>query len=114
MSEQPRKGFVCVCCGNCCRWGGVVHLQDGEILAIAENLHLSPLEFTEQYTELSDDRKGLVLKNQSDGRCCFLGEDNRCRIQEAKPFQCSSFPYAWKPTSEQETLCHGYWEDVEC
>ena len=92
-----------------------MNLRDEEIVIVAMYLGLTPQEFTEKYTELADDRKGLVLKSFPDGRCCFQGEDNLCAIQEVKPFQCSSFPYAWQPTPEQEKMCHGYWvEDEEC
>lgn len=36
-------------------------------------------------------KAGNMYPAQPEGQCIFLTDDNRCRIHEAKPFQCFSF-----------------------
>ena len=105
------KKFHCQCCGNCCRWPGVVRLAEGESERIASALSISVEEFTERYTDLAPDRRGLVLKCHPDGACCFLTQDNLCMVNAVKPVQCASFPYTWQPTPEQAPLCAGFWSE---
>lgn len=62
---------------------------------MAGYLGLEEGEFTEKFTDLHPDRRGLVLKNQPDGACVFLEGRNVCRVQLAKPHQCGGFPNRW-------------------
>ena len=88
--------FTCRRCGACCRGPGDVILAAGEAERIAARLNLAVHVFTERYTRLLDDRRGLSLTERPDGACIFLQDDNRCLIQEAKPQQCRGFPHAWR------------------
>ena len=94
------RRFVCACCGNCCRWDGVVYAKEEEFPAIAEYLGITVEELIDKYTRLSDDRKGLVYCCKSDNSCIFLDSNNLCSINPVKPKQCSTFPYDWKVSSE--------------
>ena len=105
--------FHCKCCGNCCRWDGVVHYVPEEGRRIAEYLGISEYDMIQKYTRLSDDRKELVLADKEDGGCVFLTEDNLCSINPVKPHQCSSYPYEWDVPPEYKALCPGYWEETE-
>jgi len=61
--------------------------------------------FTEQFTRLRDDRRGLSLKDLPDGSCIFLeGALAACHIQAAKPRQCRDFPLQWK-YQDLEAIC---------
>ncbi len=109
-------GFVCKRCGNCCRWSGYVRMSGAELAAAAACLGLPVEEFTARYTRLTADRRNLSLTENSDGSCVFLeyGTDGlpACRIQEAKPYQCRSFPSVWNfPGWEKE--CAGGSEELE-
>jgi len=107
------KTFKCSCCGACCRWPGVVYVREKEMPAIAAHLGISVQELIDRYTRLSDDRTGLVYKDNADGSCIFLTEDNLCRIHAVKPEQCRTFPYDWNVPEDMRKLCHGTWlEDV--
>jgi Fe-S-cluster containining protein len=89
--------FQCQRCGNCCRHEGEVRLDDGEADAIARELELDVATFTDRFTLLRDDRRGLSLKELPDGSCIFLeGTPPACQIQTAKPRQCRDFPMKWK------------------
>lgn len=87
--------YRCTRCGNCCRWPGVVRLRDDDIESLAGYLGLTPRAFTEHYTRLTRDRRGLALTEQAGGACVFLG-GNDCRVQAVKPHQCRAFPNAWR------------------
>lgn len=96
--------YECQRCTACCRWPGQVRLTEGEITALAGHLGLPVDEFTERYTRLREDRRGLVLTEKPNGECVFLdGAD--CRVQPVKPQQCRDFPNLWNfPGWEQQ--CH--------
>ena len=90
------NNFKCVMCGNCCRWSGYVRLREKEVDAIAEFLDMDVSDFIEQYTRLTDDRRGLSLTEKDDGSCIFFNEEeSSCDINDVKPVQCRNFPYLW-------------------
>ena len=88
--------FRCRRCGNCCRHEGIVRLREREPEQIAESLGLSVYEFTGRYTRLVPGHRILSLTEKDDGSCVFLSPGNDCLIQDAKPYQCRSFPQNWK------------------
>lgn len=96
--------FSCQRCGNCCRIKGIVRLSNDEIEALAKELNCPIPDFIEQYTDLSPDRKCLVLKNRNDDSCIFLTEENLCIVNNAKPNQCKTFPFEWTNPSSP-TYC---------
>jgi len=91
---EPGVWYQCQRCTNCCRWSGVVAVDDAEIAAIARFLEMSEWDFVQQYTRLRANRQGLALTEMPDGACVFLkGKD--CAIQPVKPRQCAGFPNTW-------------------
>lgn len=91
---QPRE-YHCLRCGACCRWPGVVRLTEEDVDAAAAYLGLTPEAFLERYTQVSPDRRSLVLIDNSDGHCIMLTAAGLCRIHAAKPRQCRDFPKRW-------------------
>ena len=88
--------FKCKMCGACCRIkDGIVRVSDEEIGRIARFMNLDEQALIDSYTEISPDRRGLVLKSRSDGACIFLNEENLCAINEVKPEKCGTFPFEW-------------------
>lgn len=104
------KRFHCTRCGTCCRWPGQVRLTDQDTEAIASQLGMAVEAFTDSYTRLTSDRRGLTLVEAADGACIFLEPDNRCRINDAKPRQCREFPHTWNFPGWQER-CPGRFEE---
>ncbi len=108
---QPVR-FVCLRCGNCCKGDGVVRLEQEEIPRIAGLLGLEVDEFLARFTqEEAWDGPWLIDKFEGEERwCVFLERDgdgpHRCRIQEAKPEQCKTFPYKWRFPRAHE-VCAG-------
>jgi len=92
---SPQELYLCQRCGNCCRWPGAVRLRQQDVARLASFQGLSEEAWIETYAEIHPDRSSLALKNQPDGACIFLEGRNHCRVQEAKPAQCRSFPNGW-------------------
>ena len=84
--------FECTGCGHCCRWGeGYVWVSERDIHAMAEHLGLDVVEFAREYVR----RIGTCysLKERADYRCVLLDEDERCRVYDARPTQCRTYPF---------------------
>lgn len=86
--------YECQRCTACCRWPGQVRLTNEEITKIAAFKNLSEHDFIQQFTRLTDDRRGLALQDKPNGECIFL-DGNDCAIQAVKPQQCRDFPNLW-------------------
>jgi len=78
-----------------------VRLDDGEIARISAFLKIPEVEFIQQHTRLTQDRRGLALQDKPNGECAFLNGSD-CAIQPVKPRQCREFPNLWNfPGFEQ-------------
>jgi Fe-S-cluster containining protein len=84
----------CQRCGACCRIEGIVRLSDVDVRRMSELLGIGEAEFIAEWTDIAPDRKGLVLKDASDGACIML-DGNRCRVYPVRPEKCRTFPYEW-------------------
>ena len=105
MCKQPKdtnaevwyaKGLRFQCkfpeCMNCCGGEpGYVWLTDGEPKKIADHLGISEKEFLKLYTFKTKGRLSLTEKKDFD--CIFLDRKTGCQIYEARPEQCSSYPF---------------------
>ena len=81
-----------------------MRVSEDEIARIAAFLGIAEADFIANETELSPDRKSLVLKSLPDGTCADLTSDNLCRINPVKPDKCRTFPLAWS-NPDSETVC---------
>ena len=66
-----------------------------EIRAMAEDLDISPYDFTQKHTQIRASRNGLTLKQDEKGSCVLL-ENNSCSVHSSKPQQCKDFPNKWR------------------
>ena len=94
-TKDTADDFRCVRCGNCCKWPGYVRISIEETAQIAAFLGLAVQSFTDEYTMLTSDRRGLSLKEKDNGQCIFYEEPPACRIEPVKPLQCRNFPARW-------------------
>jgi Fe-S-cluster containining protein len=95
LSAEILERFSCTGCGECCRWGGSVLLNDGDVTRLAGFMALSEQDFIDRHTRLAPDRRRLALLDQADGSCAFL-QGSRCAVYDARPDQCRDFPYRWQ------------------
>lgn len=86
--------FECTGCGRCCIGGGEYHvfLTDAAAEAIRQHLKLSRAWFRRHYLRHLPDGDQVATMGK-DGRCIFLGKENGCRVYEARPIQCRTYPF---------------------
>lgn len=89
--------FSCTGCGKCCKTKGEVYFSPSELKKAASHLDVSISEFKQKYVALESSDKEedqwVMLKNNEEGGCIFLNEENQCGIYEARPLQCSTYPF---------------------
>ncbi|MCC6546994.1 YkgJ family cysteine cluster protein [Candidatus Sumerlaeota bacterium] len=103
------REFKCHRCGNCCRGDGYVDMTESDIARAAQVLAMTRQEFLLAYCQYGSD--GYILRDQEDEEqsCIFLTNDDGlagCRIHEAKPEQCATFPFGWRPRNVMQ-FCEG-------
>lgn len=99
--------FSCKFCGACCRYNDAyVWLTRKDLKNLADSLDLSEEDFQKLYTEIFDGK--IVLKSFPNGDCIFFDLIIGCKIYEARPIQCRTFPF-W----EENTLSKSSWEKVK-
>ncbi|NLE39090.1 MAG: YkgJ family cysteine cluster protein [Pirellulaceae bacterium] len=97
MTEKPwySEGlrFECTGCGACCGGApGYIWVNQAEIVAMAEALGISAESFEAMYVRAEGRRR--TLKERANGDCVMLdGEMPRCRVYDARPRQCRSWPF---------------------
>ncbi len=87
------KNFKCIGCGLCCRQDGRVWLNNDDIEAAAKSLGITSDKFKRDFTEYFLFKGRALVKDGEE--CCFILNDNRCKIYEARPKQCREYPF-WK------------------
>jgi len=90
---QEGLPFSCSLCGKCCKArGDVAHVyvgeEDQERLAVF--LDLPRQDFLSRYTK--EEEGGYRGLRFLDGQCIFL-DGKSCRVHEAKPTQCRTWPF---------------------
>lgn len=109
--------FECTGCGKCCTGApGYVWVSLAEMEEMAKNLDLPLKEFQKRFVRRVGQRYSLV-ESKSTYDCVFL-EGKKCRVYEARPKQCRTFP--WWPQnlrseeswSEAAKGCEGIREDA--
>jgi hypothetical protein len=97
-NDRPWYGdglrFTCTACGNCCTGApGYVWVNQEEISALAEIVGVQDAdEFERLYVRKIFMRKSL--REYSNGDCVFFnGQTRRCKVYEARPRQCRSWPF---------------------
>lgn len=107
FKDRTSLPFDCTACGKCCKTKGQVYMTPEEHAKAADLLSMSKQEFVQQYAShtLVDETNGdlwVRLLDQSitstpttsdHHGCIFLNEDNTCQIYEARPIQCSTYPF---------------------
>lgn len=83
--------FFCTACGACCTGApGYVWVQAEDVTRMAASLGISVRQFKRLYTRKAKGQ--LSLKEQENGDCVLLDGD-KCRVYDAKPTRCSTFPF---------------------
>ena len=105
MKQKDRKvwyerglRFECTRCGACCRGEeGYVWVTDADIKRMARALGMDAGGFRDRYVREVGIRKSL--KERPNGDCVMYR--NGCRVYDARPPQCASWPF-WSGNLESE------------
>ncbi len=98
--------FKCTGCGDCCTGApGHVWVTEKEIVGMAETFKITPEAFSKKYTRLVGSRLSLI-EDPHTYDCVFL-EDKKCQLYNARPKQCSTFPW-W----DENLSSPGAWENT--
>ncbi len=95
---EPGIRFECQGEGKCCISRGkygYVYLSFADRKRLAKFLKMTTAEFTAKFTEIED---GMVQLKYRGTDCPFLG-NNRCRVYDARPWQCRTWPF-WPENME--------------
>ncbi len=97
--------FSCKKCSACCGVSpGFVYLSKKDLLSLTSFFKLSIKDFVEKYCRWADYYGGttvLALKEQKDYYCILW--ENGCSAYEARPIQCSTYPFWTWMLSSKET-----------
>ncbi|MGW8258070.1 MAG: YkgJ family cysteine cluster protein [Thermoguttaceae bacterium] len=99
--------FKCTGCGSCCTGApGYVWVNKAEIEALAVALDIDTDEFQRLYVRQIGKRKSLI--ELPGGDCVFFDNKRRtCRVYEARPRQCRTWPFWCTNLSSQHA-----WEQI--
>jgi len=76
---QPNTiNHKCSNCGECCSI--IIPLTEKEVQVIKDYVKVHNIQPTNRINE-----------NNMNAKCCFLGEDNMCKIYEVRPYVCRDF-----------------------
>ncbi len=90
---EPGLSFHCTGCGDCCTGApGAVWLNDEDVARLAAHLKLTPAELERDHVRALG--AGRSLFERFNGDCEFFdGETRGCRVYEARPTQCRTYPW---------------------
>ena len=81
----------CCICGNCCR-EAVPVLSRTDVRRLASHLAITQKAFIDEYLSREKDPEKFAFRSIP---CPFL-EDNRCKVYDARPNACRSYPHLHK------------------
>jgi hypothetical protein len=87
ISNDVANKIDCLSCANCCKTT-VTTFTEEDINRASNYLGMSKKLFKSQYL-ISDQDEYTTINTP----CPFLLQDNKCKIYDARPHACSSFPH---------------------
>jgi len=88
--DKILANFKCQNSGNCCKAGGYVYVTADNIEKMAKILHTSPIDFRQTYTK--KDNGWDIIASPNFNTNCLLDENNKCKVYEARPLACRTYP----------------------
>ena len=81
-------------CGKCCdQPGGVVFLAPHDAERLANHLDMDVQDWLDKDCTRSNNGRYVLRSRPEDDICIYLNDDKTCSVYEAKPDQCSAFPW---------------------
>ncbi len=87
--------FTCTGCGDCCRGPepGYVEVDAAMIARLAAHMGLEADAFSRRYVRWVASEGKHSLTERPNGDCIFWDDGAGCRVYEARPDQCRTFPF---------------------
>lgn len=108
MNLDDEFYYGCMQCGSCCHDIDII-LNPYDLYRLAKYLGLSTEEVIMKYClwHIGENSKLPVvwLEFTEDGACPFL-KQNRCAVQEAKPFVCAAYPLGRAYLPEEDKIVY--------
>ncbi|KAG8469851.1 hypothetical protein KFE25_006306 [Diacronema lutheri] len=114
----PALTFSCTACGGCCSGeSGLVLFSRNEAARMAAKLGLSTGAFYETYAHRASTQGTIKAKRAWSLKevpskhgldCALLGAGRKCRVYDARPMQCSTYPLWRENVATEES-----WEEVK-
>lgn len=100
--------FSCQRCSFCCGHApGFVYLSKRDLLTLVNHMNMTIADFVEKYCRWADYYYGtqvIALKEMKNYDCILW--NNGCTAYEARPIQCSTYPFWSWMIADKET-----WDD---
>lgn len=95
--------FQCIPdCGRCCNEpGGIVHLSQTDAENLAQFFEMPTSEWLQRDGRRRLDGKWVLKSRPEDDICIYLDDGMKCMVYDAKPTQCSAFPW-WRENLRAE------------
>ncbi|MBS0624173.1 MAG: YkgJ family cysteine cluster protein [Verrucomicrobia bacterium] len=98
--------FKCTGCGKCCTGSpGYVWVNEEEIATMSQALGITVEVFYRRYIRRVGQRLSLTEKGPNYD-CVFLEDGKTCRLYQARPKQCRTFPFWSHTLASKETWEH--------
>jgi len=89
-TDRVWQQINCLDCGNCCRILSLV-VDEEDVIRLSKHLKMSKRDFEKRYIQRAKDTGAMTFAKSPP--CPFLGDDNACRVYEARPKCCHDYPY---------------------
>ena len=84
--------FDCHGCAKCCKRKGMIYFSQEDIRNASQYLEMTVDDFEKMYILRTKDVAYIYVSGNA-RPCPFLNKANKCRIHDAKPQQCRSYPF---------------------
>ena len=105
LAQRTNEAVVscidCLQCANCCKTTPTT-FTEADIRRASKYIEISKKEFIKKYLILDLDGTYTTITTP----CPFLLDDNKCKIYDARPEACSSFPHTQRNNFKSRLNAH--------
>lgn len=103
---------ICQKCGKCCKSNIGAFIFPSDIKKISKFFQIQPSNFILQWCDenniiLYDNKIEVFTLKLKNGKCCFLDDNNLCKIFNCRPYQCINAPYNFLAQ-------YSFWSHMSC